>query len=76
MENRDTPPHYYVYAHLGEVQPHRLDGPATWRFSLENPGSGYRHGGGDLESPVAFPQREQREMERQDQGVPAATRPL
>lgn len=76
MENRDTPPHDRVYARFGEVQPHRLDGPATWRFSQENPGSGYRHGGGDLKSPVAFRQREQREMERQNQGAPAATRPL
>jgi len=49
------PPRYRAYLlRCWEVRSEKPGRPSTWRFSLEQAGTGERHGFRDLESLVAF----------------------
>jgi len=55
----DEPPRYRAYLlRYWEVRSNRPGRPNTWRFSLEEAGTGERHGFHDLEDLVAFLERE------------------
>jgi hypothetical protein len=56
---RKRPPRYQVYLlRRWEERSQHLDGPAVWRFSLEDPERGRRWGFASLAELVAFLERD------------------
>jgi hypothetical protein len=55
----DGPPRYGAYLlRYWEVRSDRPGRPSSWQFSLEEAGTGERHGFRDLEALVAYLERE------------------
>jgi hypothetical protein len=59
MQIFEKPPHYRSYLiTFWEERSQDSDRPTVWRFSLEDPRSGYRRGFADLEALVAALEQE------------------
>ena len=54
MSASDTPPEYHAYLLRFWEERGELEPSAAWRFSLEEPQSGQRHGFADLASLMAW----------------------
>jgi hypothetical protein len=67
---QDDPPRYGAYLlRYWEVRSARPGGRSTWQFSLEEAGTGVRHGFRDLAALLAYLEQA---LEREDAGAPGA----